>query len=52
MNRCHICGKEIPEGTLHLIYAFVNTYIPDLPAMELCKDHTDEFIEFVRRAKE
>lgn len=36
MSRCQICGKEIP----------------DLPVMELCQAHTDQFIEFVRRAKE
>ena len=52
MSVCAICGKDIPEEDVHLVYAFVGPGIIDTTAYELCLKHTDSFIEFSKGVKE
>lgn len=46
MSVCALCGREIPEGATHLVYAFVGTEAQS-DAMELCPKHSDAFAKFL-----
>ena len=44
MSKCAICGRDIPSGQAHIIYAFVTETESDFKANELCALHTDRLI--------
>ena len=49
MRTCRICGEQISDDEVHMIYAFVGPSTADAAAMELCEKHTDAFKKMIER---